>query len=859
TRYSGSGAQETIYGSQGVMRKWDISSQLSPTISRSVTAQWLSNEDNGNVMGDLKVWKYEASKGDTKSDKDIVIKKKMSFKPTAKAGVRAGREFTEDIPGDDIDILIVESDPKTLGWVEVDGASFNTASSPRTTTFIVSSATSYTVNDILNAFADGSGTESNPYQIETLDQLNAVRGYLTACFIQIADIDATPTTTWNAGAGWDPIDNLTGKYNGDGHTVSNLFIDRSGMLYVGLFGYTTSGSEIKDMGLINVDITGGDYTGGFVGYSRGTVKNIYTKGQISSSTGDRTGGFVGYATSGSSIYDCYANVEVTRLTGGTDENAGGFCGYHVSGPIERCYSTGGVYYEGTTDPTNKGFLALSGGGTRDNNFWNTETSGQTSSADGTGITTNEMRTLSTFTNATWDFQDESANGVEDIWGMNYAEHNAFPFLSWQGITHDPISGFAGGMGTESEPYLISIPSELDNVRNFLGVTYDNTYFLQTADLDLSGYSAGDGWFPLGTDITNSFRGNYEGDRYNVSNLLINRVANYQSLFGYISTASINNLDLVSVDITGTGYVAGLAGYMTNSSTITNCSVEGQLDGSGSYIAPIAGYVINTSVISNSFANAQSRGVSYVAGVAARLGVGSQAVNCYAMGSASRISGTSTFMGGIAGYNNASKIIKCYSTVEVIHEDTSNPTNKGITGGVSAAGDYEMSDNFWDIETSGQLTSSGVATGKTIAEMQDVATYTNTATAGLTNPWDFVGNPNNDVANDDIWNIHISLNGGYPYFEYEGRIPVLAPGNIALVYLAGDVTLTWDAVTDAAGYAVYSSADPYGTFTLDESGAFNGEEWTVTVGDSKMFYFVTATNATKETPKQISMSNKIESR
>ena len=43
--------------------------------------------------------------------------------------------------------------------------------------------------------------------------------------------------------------------------------------------------------------------------------------------------------------------------------------------------------------------------------------------------------------------------------------------------------------------------------------------------------------------------------------------------------------------------------------------------------------------------------------------------------------------------------------------------------------------------------------------------------------------------------------------------MLAPGNIALVYLAGDVTLTWDAVVDAAGYAVYSSDDPYGTFVL----------------------------------------------
>ncbi len=825
TRETGTDKDVNIYGSNGINRKWTVGTSVAFAGTRSVTIDWLSNEDNGNVLGDLKAWKYEPTKGNSSFDEDIVIKKKMSMKSTAKAGIRSEREFTEDVFEDDIDDIIIGSDPKTLYWVEVDGASFNTASSPRTSTFTIDAATIFTINDALNAFADGSGTEANPYQIETLDQLDAVRYYLSACFIQIADIDASATTGWNAGAGWDPIDNLTGKYNGNGHTVSNLFIDRS-TLYNGLFGYTTAGSEIKDLGLDNVNITGGDYTGGFVGYSRGTVKSTYSKGQISSTSGNRAGGFVGYATTGSFIYDCYSNVEVTRLAGGAIEYAAGFCGYHISGPIERCYSTGGVYYEGTTDPTDKGLFAYVGGGTRANNFWNTETSGQSSSAAGTGITTNEMRTLATFTDATWDFQDESANGVEDIWGMNYAEHNAFPFLSWQGITHDPISGFAGGMGTESEPYLISTPVELDNVRNFLGATHSDKYFLQTANLDLSGYQAGEGWAPLG-DVSNYLSGNYDGGNHIISNLTINRpTTDYQGLFAYVyNTGYLSNLGVKVADVSGQMYSGVLVGRTAGS--ISNCFAEGNFTTTSYRSGGFTGY-LNPGTISD----------------------------CYAQVDVVRPSGATSDVAAFIGRLFLGTISNCYSTGSVLI-DGSNPGNRGLIGSIGTT--ITVEDCFWDIESSGQTTSAGAATGKTTAEMQDVATYTATATVGLTNPWDFVGNPNNDVANEDIWNIHISLNGGYPYFEYEGRIPVLAPGNVALAYVAGDVTITWDAVTDAAGYAVYSSADPYGTFTLDESGAFNGEEWTITVGDSKMFYFVTATNATKSIPKVIEMSNSISSK
>ena len=581
------------------------------------------------------------------------------------------------------------------------------------------------------------------------------------------------------------------------------------------------------MGLENIDFTGGEYTAGLVGYAIGSISKCYTKGSIATSN-SRSGGMVGYTRPGCLISDSYAQVDVTRLAGTTSTELGGFCGRLYSVTITNCYSTGSVTYEGATNPTDKGFA---GGGSSGivmtNNFWNIETSGQATTAwNATGLTTNEMRTLATFTDATWDFQDESANGDEDTWGMNFAEHNAFPFLSWQGITHDPISGFAGGMGTEVEPFLVSNLTELDNVRNF----ETDYYFLQTADIDASpttGWNAGAGWIPIGYESP-YFTGSYDGGEHKISNLYFDTSLQFSGLFGVaFSNSVIKNLGLVDIDANGgTSYCGTIAGY--SNSEISNCFTTGTI-----------------------------RSDNYIGGLLGRANTGAIISDCYSQVDVTRATGnTGTFVASFVGYNSTGITIqRCYSTGAVHYEGATDPTNRGFAGTSNGT----TTDSFWDMESSGQATSAGTATGKTTAEMQNVATYTNTATVGLTNPWDFVGNPNNDVANNDYWNIHISLNGGYPYFEYEGRIPVLAPGNLALVYSAGDVTLTWDAVADAAGYAVYSSADPYGTFALDGSGAFNGEEWTATVGDSKMFYFVTATNATKETPKVIKMNNTVANR
>jgi hypothetical protein len=103
---------------------------------------------------------------------------------------------------------------------------------------------------------------------------------LTADYYLANDIDCSCTSGWNGGAGFEPIGNysneFTGTFDGKGYKITNLYINRSTTDYVGLFGFTGSGSEIKDVGLEEVNVSGDLYVGGLVGYNRGgTITNSY--------------------------------------------------------------------------------------------------------------------------------------------------------------------------------------------------------------------------------------------------------------------------------------------------------------------------------------------------------------------------------------------------------------------------------------------------------------------------------------------------------------------------------------------------------------------------------------------------------
>src|ERR1700733_13215135 len=136
--------------------------------------------------------------------------------------------------------------------------------------------------------SQGSGTSSDPYMIYSVS--DAVGGLqyiptesLSAYYELANNINAAETSSWNAGAGFTPIGTsgspFTGNFNGNNFTISNLFINLPATNYIGLFGVTNA-STIKNVGLLNVNVTGAGYVGGLVGYNNNAslVDNSYVTG-----------------------------------------------------------------------------------------------------------------------------------------------------------------------------------------------------------------------------------------------------------------------------------------------------------------------------------------------------------------------------------------------------------------------------------------------------------------------------------------------------------------------------------------------------------------------------------------------------
>ncbi|WP_018702129.1 beta strand repeat-containing protein [Anaeromusa acidaminophila] len=188
----------------------------------------------------------------------------------------------------------------------------------------------------------GDGTSSEKaYQITDIYGLQGMgsdAGMRDKYYTLANNIDASGTSGWNGGAGFNPIGysggKFTGSFDGGGHTISDLAINRSSESCVGLFGYT-NGATISNVGLLNVNLTGKNDVGGLVGYNAsGTVTNSYASGSV---TGNYyVGGLAGYNDSGT-VTTSYAGGNVAG-----NYYVGGLAGYNASGTIKNSYASGSV-------------------------------------------------------------------------------------------------------------------------------------------------------------------------------------------------------------------------------------------------------------------------------------------------------------------------------------------------------------------------------------------------------------------------------------------------------------------------------------------------------------------------------------
>ncbi len=258
-------------------------------------------------------------------------------------------------------------------------------------------------------FAGGAGTPDEPYLVAIPEHLDHVRSHLGAAFQLIDDIDLG-VNPWNSGSGWLPIGSagsaFTGAFDGNGHVVSNLFIERPSTEVIGLFGLIGTAGKITNLGIVGGAVTGMNYVGGLAGYSEGVISNCFATcdvaGNIFFPIGG-AGGLVGRGAASGVVVNSYATGHVSGSM-----NLGGLIGYSQSA-ITHCYAAGVV--DAATDAG--GLIGKYVSGSVVSAYWGVTASGRATSGggQGSGRTTTQMQQQATFSGWHFDHVWEIDEGV----------------------------------------------------------------------------------------------------------------------------------------------------------------------------------------------------------------------------------------------------------------------------------------------------------------------------------------------------------------------------------------------------------------------------------------------------------------
>jgi len=188
------------------------------------------------------------------------------------------------------------------------------------------------------------------------------------------------------------------------------------------------------------------------------------------------------------------------------------------------------------------------------------------------------------------------------------------------LTFAQFSG--SGSGTESDPYLILNPIQLNQMRNFLN--QENVYFKMMADVDLTEFledeNPSQGWQPVGTSSA-PFKGILDGNGKKITGFWINRSSsNYIGLFGYTTNARITNVNLLGNTVKGNDNIGFFAGYSKNT-TFGNCTLSGSVSGNTN-VGGCIGCSENI-ILTGINSSVEVLGTDYIGGL---LGKGTNGVN-----------------------------------------------------------------------------------------------------------------------------------------------------------------------------------------------------------------------------------------
>lgn len=210
--------------------------------------------------------------------------------------------------------------------------------------------------------------------------------------------------------------------------------------------------------------------------------------------------------------------------------------------------------------------------------------------------------------------------------------------------------FAGGSGTESDPYLIATKEHLNNVRYSLTAYYKMVAYIEFTDADFAEggtfYNEGEGWEPIGC-WEDPFTGVFDGNNFSITNLDCEATNQECGIFG-CNYGEIVNMTIANSSINckyafNNSYVGAIVG--TNYGKINNCANENSFINASGEIGIVGGLVgENCGEILHCINTGNVYG--YVAGGIVGSQQPSSCIECVNYGEVSGVEAS----GGIAGYN-----------------------------------------------------------------------------------------------------------------------------------------------------------------------------------------------------------------
>ena len=605
----------------------------------------------------------------------------------------------------------------------------------------------------------------------------------------------------NGGMGWEPIGTSSTRFaatfKGNGYIISNLFIKRTAVSYVGLFGATSGPARIESMGLKNAYANGDTYVGALVGENRGTVAASWSDGAVRG--GLAVGGLVGRnrhrgqtSDDTAAITACYSHASVYAMGSGANAYAGGLVGLMFGGSLTAGYSTGAV----TSALTNEVNGLTSSGGTVTNSYWDSTTSGISDDGDDAspeGVATDGLQSVLGYAAgsiyAAWNVNVDGVAGNDDPWDFGTALQ--YPALKFGGMNPyhqrgdydgdddglidittlaqlDAVRRDLNGDGTvaagadltaynaafpfriTSSGRLMGCPSgtcsgyelavDLDFDTDGDGSTYTGTGDSAASDAGDDYHNGGNGFEPIGNDSGSRFDTTFKGNGFTISNLFIKRTGTSDiGLFGAIdATARVESLGVKNAYVNGQNYVGIIAGdnYGTIAASWTSGVVRGDI-----YVGGLVGYNIRTGA-----------------------GQTGDVIACYSRASVHaepQTGSLNAYAGGLVGRNggaSAPRIIASYSTGTVVAV-----SGGGVGGFLGNNSGGTVTASYWDSTTSAVADDSDTTApeGVATADLQTVLGY-----EGIYANWNV--NVDGATGADDPWDFGGA--GAYPALKFGGMNP-----------------------------------------------------------------------------------------